>query len=157
MKKHLQQLKGMQSSKWGKWKGYHLSKEGIREGYLFHEKWHIKGYGFGPRGGVSPHKNLLSTPPPSPPDAHWKIRSNPLRRPNCLFDPKGDLTPTKYNGIWYFYLLRISLTRTIQSASGTCIVFSSWKPYKIKWDQTLRETTSIPIILMPGLGAPIDL
>ena len=37
---HLQQLKGMQNSKQGMWKGYHLSIEaGIRKGYLFREKW----------------------------------------------------------------------------------------------------------------------
>ena len=28
-------FKGMQSSKQGMWKGYHLSIEGIRKGYLF--------------------------------------------------------------------------------------------------------------------------
>ena len=36
--------------------------EGIRKWYLFREKWYIKGYGVGPRGGASPYKNLLSTP-----------------------------------------------------------------------------------------------
>ena len=40
---HLQQLKGMQSSKQGMWKGYHLSIEGIRKGYFFRENWYIKG------------------------------------------------------------------------------------------------------------------
>ena len=39
---HLQQLKGMQSSKQGMWKGYHLSIEVIRKGYLFREKWYKK-------------------------------------------------------------------------------------------------------------------
>ena len=34
-KVHLQQLKGMQSSKLGMWKGHHLSTEGIlRKGYF---------------------------------------------------------------------------------------------------------------------------
>ena len=36
--------------------------EGIRKWYLFREKWYIKGYGVGPRGGASPYKNLLCTP-----------------------------------------------------------------------------------------------
>ena len=54
----------MQSSKRGKWKGYHLSIEGIRKGYLFREKWNIKGSeGVGARGGTSPYKHLLSIPP----------------------------------------------------------------------------------------------
>ena len=30
----LQQLKGMQSSKQGMWKGYHLSIEGLQKGYF---------------------------------------------------------------------------------------------------------------------------
>ena len=37
MTMHLQQLKGMQSSKQGMWKGHHLSTEGIWKGYLFLE------------------------------------------------------------------------------------------------------------------------
>ena len=41
----LQHLKGMQRSKLVMWKGYHLSLEGIRKGYLFYQKWHIKGKG----------------------------------------------------------------------------------------------------------------
>ena len=36
---------------------------GVRKGYLFHEKWYIKGYGVGPRGGVSTYQHLLSSPP----------------------------------------------------------------------------------------------
>ena len=36
--------------------------EGIRKWYLLREKWYIKGYGGGPRGGASPDKNLLTTP-----------------------------------------------------------------------------------------------
>ena len=46
------------------WKGYHLSIEGIRKGYLFREKWYIKGSGVGPWGGASLYKHLLSTPFP---------------------------------------------------------------------------------------------
>ena len=59
---HLQQLKGMQSSKQVMCKGYYLSIEGVRKGYLFREKWYIKGKGVGPRGGASPYKNLLTPP-----------------------------------------------------------------------------------------------
>ena len=33
-----------------------------RKGNLFREKWYIKGQAVGTRGGVSPYKNLLSTP-----------------------------------------------------------------------------------------------
>ena len=40
--KEQQQLKGMQSSKQGMCKGYHLSIEGIRRGYFFVKKWYIK-------------------------------------------------------------------------------------------------------------------
>ena len=63
---NLQQLKGPQSSKQGMWKGYHFSIEGIRNGYLFREKWYIKGLrGWNSRGGgTSQYKNLLSTTPP---------------------------------------------------------------------------------------------
>ena len=50
---HLQQLNGTQSSKRGIWKGY-----------LFREKWYIKGEGVGPRGGAFSYTNLLSIPPP---------------------------------------------------------------------------------------------
>ena len=39
----LQQLKGMQHSKQGMWKRYHLSIEGIQKGHLLHEKLYIKG------------------------------------------------------------------------------------------------------------------
>ena len=53
---HLQ--KGMHRSKPGMWKGYHLSKG--RD--LFCQKWYIKGYVVGPRGGASPCNTLLSTP-----------------------------------------------------------------------------------------------
>ena len=56
-------VKRMQSSKQCMCKGYYLSLslEGIRKGYLFREKWYIKGKGVGPRGGASPYKNSLST------------------------------------------------------------------------------------------------
>ena len=40
---HLQQLKGMQSSKLGLWKGYIFSIESIRKWYVFCQKWYIKG------------------------------------------------------------------------------------------------------------------
>ena len=56
-----------QSSKQGMWKRYHLLREDIQKGYLFREYWYIKGYGVGPRGGASPYKYLLSTPPQPPP------------------------------------------------------------------------------------------
>ena len=38
----LQQFKGMQSSKLGRWTatGYHLSLEGIQKGYLIYQKWY---------------------------------------------------------------------------------------------------------------------
>ena len=42
LKVYLHQLKGMQSSKQGMWKGYHLSIEGIRKKCIFCEKWCIK-------------------------------------------------------------------------------------------------------------------
>ena len=48
---HLQQSKGCKA----------LNKV-CERGYLFREKWNIKGYGVGPRGGASPYKILLSIP-----------------------------------------------------------------------------------------------
>ena len=40
---HLQQSKGIQSSKQDMWKGNHLSLiEDIQKGNLFREKWYIK-------------------------------------------------------------------------------------------------------------------
>ena len=39
---HLQQLKGMQSSKRGMWKRYHLAVEGIQRGCLFSREWFYK-------------------------------------------------------------------------------------------------------------------
>ena len=44
-------------------KGVPFSMGSMQKGYLFYQKWYIKGYGFGPRGGASPYKTLLSTPP----------------------------------------------------------------------------------------------
>ena len=65
---HLRQLKGMQSSKIGMWKGHHLSLEGIRKGYLLCQKWYRKSKGAGLSGayGVAPpppHVNLSRTTP----------------------------------------------------------------------------------------------
>ena len=62
MTMHLQQLKGMQSSKQGMLKRYHFSIKGIRKGNLFREKWFIKGSGVGLWGRASPYEHLLSTP-----------------------------------------------------------------------------------------------
>lgn len=47
--------------------GYHLSMKGTRKGYLFYQKRYInlKELGIGPLAGVSPHKNLLISPPGS--------------------------------------------------------------------------------------------
>ena len=44
--------------------------KGTRKGYLLYQKRYInsKGLGIGPRGGVSPHKNLLIFPTCSPND-----------------------------------------------------------------------------------------
>ena len=43
------------------WKGYHfIAMEGIWKGYLLCQKWYIKGYGFGPRGGASLYKTWLT-------------------------------------------------------------------------------------------------
>ena len=43
LKVRLQQFKNMQSSTIGMLKKYHLSIEDIRKGYLFSQKWYIKG------------------------------------------------------------------------------------------------------------------
>ena len=51
---HLQQLNGMQRSKLGMWKGYHLSIEGIWKGYFFSQNWYIIEKGLGPEGATSP-------------------------------------------------------------------------------------------------------
>ena len=77
----LQQLKGMQSSKQGMWKGYHLSIEGIQKGYLFHEKWYIKGKGLD-LGAEPPHPNICWVLP-SPP-GHWFSFVNVFSC-HCLF------------------------------------------------------------------------
>ena len=37
--------------------------EGIRKGYLFCQKWYIKGYGVAPLAGASQYKTFLRTPP----------------------------------------------------------------------------------------------
>ena len=46
--------------------------ERYMKGLLFWSKV-IKGYGIGPRGGASPHKTLLGTPPPPNPSAKCPI------------------------------------------------------------------------------------
>ena len=43
-------------------KGVRFSMGSMQKGYLFFQKWYIKGYRFEPRGGASPYKTLLSTP-----------------------------------------------------------------------------------------------
>ena len=59
-------------------KGVPFSVEGIRKDYVFYQKWYIKGQGFGPRGGASPSKTLLSAPhPPSP--GHTVVFANKTR------------------------------------------------------------------------------
>ena len=95
---HLLQLKGMKSSKQGMWKGYHLSIEGIRKGYLFSWKMVYKRVRVGPRGGDSPYKHLLSNLPPPPGffSLHWNHRQ---LQSCCLFSLMlrvrifGDLCP----------------------------------------------------------------
>ena len=46
-----------------------MSIEGKQKGYLFCQKWDIKGYGVGSRDRASPYKMLLNSPllPPPPP------------------------------------------------------------------------------------------
>ena len=61
---HLRQLKGMQSSKQGIWKGYHFSIECKRKEYLFCQTLYLKGWGVGPRGGAPPYKTFSGTPAP---------------------------------------------------------------------------------------------
>ena len=51
-------------------------------GYLFREKWYIKGYGVGPPGGASPYKNLLSNTPPPPPPRSRALTILPLLKPS---------------------------------------------------------------------------
>ena len=69
----LQQLRGVQSFKQGVWKGYHLSIWGIRKGYLFYQKWLIKGVG--PRLEPSRIKLCWVTPPPPPPYREFTLHS----------------------------------------------------------------------------------
>ena len=47
----------MQSSKQGMWKGYHCQRKVNEKGYLFREKWYIKGWVVGPRSGASAYKH----------------------------------------------------------------------------------------------------
>ena len=53
----------MQRSEPDMWKGYALLIEGIRKGRPFRQKWYLKKKWVRPRGGASPYKTLLSTPP----------------------------------------------------------------------------------------------
>ena len=63
------QLKGMPLSKQGIWKGDHLSVEGLGKGYLFCQKWYIKGQWVKTLHGASPYKTKLgSLPSPPPPE-----------------------------------------------------------------------------------------
>ena len=56
------QLKGMQTSKQGMWKGHHFSIEGIRKGYLFREKNGIKNGKWLDLGAESPRINICWVP-----------------------------------------------------------------------------------------------
>ena len=56
----------MESSKQGMWKGHHLSiEDGTRKGYLFREKWYIKGKGLD--FGTEPLRKKICWVPPPPP------------------------------------------------------------------------------------------
>ena len=44
-------------------KGMSFSNKRYTKGVPFLKKWYIKGLGVGPRGGASPYKTFLSTPP----------------------------------------------------------------------------------------------
>ena len=68
---HLQHLKGMQSSQQGMWKGYHLLIEGIRKGYLFREKWYIKGGKGLDLGAEPPCINISSVSAPTRQTKNW--------------------------------------------------------------------------------------
>ena len=57
------QLKGMQSSKIGMWKGYHFSMEDMQIGFFYFQNWYLKGHGVGPRGKASPYNTLSSIHP----------------------------------------------------------------------------------------------
>ena len=58
------QLKGMQTSKQGMWKGHHFSIEGIRKRYLFREKKNgIKNGKWLDLGAESPRINICWVPP----------------------------------------------------------------------------------------------
>ena len=45
-------------------KGVPFSNKRYTKGVPFLKKWYIKGQGVRPRGGASPYKTFLSTPPP---------------------------------------------------------------------------------------------
>ena len=62
----------MQSSKQGMWKGYHLSIEGVRKGYLFREK---KGKGLDLGAKPLPIK-ICWVPPPPPPQQLAVFQTN---------------------------------------------------------------------------------
>ena len=67
--------------------GVQISLEGIRKGYLFCPKWYIKGEGFGPQGGASKYKTLMSAPPGSwHHGVLWFIVSCNLLRRCALFE-----------------------------------------------------------------------
>ena len=57
------QLKGMQSSNLETWKGWHWSIKSIQKRYLFSQKWYIKGWGVGHRGGPPRKKICWATSP----------------------------------------------------------------------------------------------
>ena len=94
----------MQSSKQGMGKGYHLSIEGIRKGYLFRKgfrkKWYVKdtskGLDLGAAADLhrraSPNKHLLSTSPGGFAFSRFVVYlfSRHLRSnvPFSLFDPR---------------------------------------------------------------------
>ena len=95
MTMHLQELKGMQSSKWGMWKGYHeFVNRRYMKGVPFSWKMVSKrGQEVGPLGGASQYKNLLSTPPPQ--DMDRKKKNSQNSHLDC--SPVMPLVWVKYN------------------------------------------------------------
>ena len=82
---HLQNFEGMQSSKRGIWKGYHLSVEGIRKRYPIREKWYIAG-GKGLDLGAEPPRIKVCWLPPFP---RCPLNWGPQERFHCIW--KGRL------------------------------------------------------------------
>ena len=92
----------MYSSKQGMWKGYYLSIEGIRKGYLFCKKWYIKVKGLD-LGAEPPGINICWVLPPPPETMYSYCSSMNETKSKCAINHQRAIQIKLHDHSWLFY------------------------------------------------------